>query len=95
MLTLLQKGGTGSHLILYPNPTRGEFNVVIEDDYTGLCNLLVRDFSGRTLEKQTIIKDGRVAKAHVDLRQAGEGVYVLSVYGNNGMTMNRKIVITN
>jgi hypothetical protein len=91
----ISERGTGSPLILYPNPSRGEFNVVMEDDYTGLYNLLVRDISGMTLEKQTILKDGRVAKAHVDLRQAGEGVYILSVYGNNGMTMNRKIVITN
>jgi hypothetical protein len=78
----------------YPNPNRGEFDVVIEDDYTGLYYLLVRDFSGKTLEKQTIMKEERMAKTHVDLNQAGEGVYVLSVYGN-GQTMNRKIVITN
>jgi hypothetical protein len=83
------------HIIAsYPNPNNGEFDVVIEDDYTGLYYLVIRDFSGNTLEKQTIIKEGKMAKAHIDLKQARAGVYVLSVYGNGKIT-NSKIAIAN
>jgi len=84
---------TEQSITSYPNPSNGEFDVVIEDDYTGLYHLLVRDFSGTTLEKQTIIKEGKIAKTHVDLKQAAKGIYILSIHGNE-KTMNNKIVVT-
>ena len=78
----------------YPNPSSGEFDVVIDDDYTGSYQLVVRDFSGNALESRTILKDEKMVKARIDLKQAVEGVYLLTVYGN-GQTMNRKIVVKN
>lgn len=78
----------------YPNPSRGEFDVVIEDDYSGPYQLLVKDFSGATLESQTLVKEGKIARAHVDLKQAKEGIYVLSLY-HDGKTFNKKVVIKN
>jgi hypothetical protein len=80
-------------IVYYPNPSQGEFDVVIEDDYTGLYYLQVRDLSGRTLEKQTIMKEGEIARAHIDLTKAGEGIYVLCIY-RNGKAMNKKIVVS-
>jgi len=74
------ENGESSQVILYPNPGSGEFDVVIEDDYSGLYYLLVRDFSGKVLEKQTIMKEGKMTKTHIDLKQASEGSMFLSLY---------------
>jgi hypothetical protein len=76
----------------YPNPSKGEFYVAIEDEYTGLYFVQIRDFSGNTLQRQTIVKEGKMATTHIALKQAREGIYVLSVFGNGKVT-NTKIVI--
>jgi hypothetical protein len=76
----------------YPNPTNGVFDIVINDDTTGVYQVLVRDFAGATVAEQTIIKEGnRSATTRLELN-AREGMYVLSISGN-GMTTNRKLVI--
>jgi hypothetical protein len=89
-----QEEQTEQTIVAYPNPSRGEFAVEIQDDYTGLYYVHVRDLSGKTLQKQIDVKEGRVAKTHIDLNHAGEGVYILSVY-YGGKTTNRKLIISN
>jgi hypothetical protein len=45
----------------YPNPAV-ENLMLIEDDYTGCITFLSIYFYGKTLEKQTILKEGKMAK---------------------------------
>jgi hypothetical protein len=87
-------GETISGLSLYPNPSNGEFDVVIEDDYTGLYYVHLCDLSGKTLQKQIDLKEERIARTHIDLKHAGVGIYILSVY-YGGKTMNKKLIVTN
>ena len=90
---IIQPVEVESRISLYPNPSNGEFDVVIEEDYSGLYLLKIHDFTGRALKEQALMKEGKVVRAKFDLNLAPEGMYVLSVY-RNGMRTSRKIVIT-
>jgi hypothetical protein len=79
---------------LYPNPGNGEFDLEVVDDFFGLYYLNVSDVSGSVIKKQTLLKEGQILKARIDLKPLPHGVYMLSIHRANGIVGNKKLVIT-
>jgi hypothetical protein len=88
-----EKAVTDQNVSLYPNPSHGEFDLEIEDNFFGPYYLKVRDFSGRAVIERTLWKEGKSLRARIDLKPNPRGIYVLSVYRTNGLVTNEKVFI--
>ena len=77
--------GAGYQIAVYPNPNNGSF--IIETSSAEKQNLQVFDVNGKLVLSQTIDN-----KTTIDASTLSEGVYNLSVIGNEGV-VNKKMVI--
>jgi len=84
---------TESGIWLSPNPSNGEFDLEVVDDFFGSCYVLVRDFSGRAIKEEVLVKDGNVLKARIDMKPVSSGLYILTVRKPNGILTNKKLII--
>lgn len=70
---------------LFPNPTNGEFTVLIQDGWGGQARLL--DLYGRLLAEQKIEQTTRF-----DLSAQPAGIYWLDIRFDDGISRQHKIV---
>ncbi len=76
----------GIALKLYPNPA----STTVEIEVEGISAVRVYDMSGRMLNEQTNLMGDN---AKVDVTPFAEGVYVISITTQSGVTMKQKVVV--
>jgi hypothetical protein len=79
-----------SEIIIYPNPTSGELNVLSKKDNENL-ELTIRDVSGKVIDKHTLLVSGFIGKLGLDL---ANGVYFITITNQNHESITKKLVIT-
>jgi len=88
-ITSISIGITEANIInanVYPNPTNGIFNVVLEN--SGAIIIRVFDLTGKTLE--TLQYEGNSIYS-LDLQAIPEGVYLLEIENSEGRAFKRLI----
>ncbi|MFZ9386326.1 MAG: T9SS type A sorting domain-containing protein [Chitinophagaceae bacterium] len=70
---------------VYPNPSEGLFNLVIQENEGAEISVTVYDAAGRVVRRHTMIATGFIQKYQLDLRgnDIAKGLYVVEVKGEN------------
>ena len=75
-------------MIVYPNPSKGELNVILPSGNYRELNVL--DITGRIVLTQTIKSNG-IGEEHIDLSGLQKGIYIVTAKGET--TLRRKVVV--
>ena len=86
-------GQTGvPQLVVYPNPSQGEFIVKLEGFKPGRAAIMVMDGNGKLLQQQSIVLSGYKQTVPVNLDNCATGIYFLRIV-TNGETKIEKLII--
>jgi hypothetical protein len=79
-------------LEVYPNPSKGVFNLIVSYPIAGTADVTVSDLNGRSLftKHQYVSVDSN--RIRIDLSGYKPGIYLLSVL-ISGSKMNKKLVL--
>ena len=77
---------------IYPNPTKGQFNLEIEGTFNQNYGLDILDITGQVLFHDDITIDNTLYTKKFDLRNYPKGVYLLRLM-NNGSMQTYKLII--
>jgi len=84
--------GSDLGIKIYPNPTKGQFNLEIEGTINQNYSLDILDITGQTLFHEDIEINNTVYTKKFDLRNYPKGVYLLRLM-NNGLMQTYKLII--
>jgi uncharacterized delta-60 repeat protein len=80
---------------LYPNPSSGQVNIKITDDYTGKLQLTVLDLQGKIVSSKRITKNRLNFTHSIDLAELDPGLYLVKIISDDKMTKTEiKVFIT-
>ena len=68
-----------------PNPTRENFIIAIDEafDVPGDINVEIYDFLGRSIQHNTISRNGQKSKTSLSLAEYNSGSYIVKCYNEN------------
>lgn len=75
-------------LKIYPNPSRGIFNVVTPTEVSDASTLCIRDIHGTTIAQDQLMK----AKNIIDLTPQTSGIYFVTLSNNNNLFVQKIII---
>jgi PKD repeat protein len=79
-------------LEVFPNPSRGIFNIVISNPEAGIADITVSDIQGRKLYADRYNVNLNSTRFNIDLSSFSKGIYLLNVR-LNGSNLSKKLVI--
>lgn len=74
---------------VFPNPTKNELNILLEDGL--IQDITLFDMTGKTLLYQSLSR--QMAQHHLNLKDLGQGMYLLNVRLTDGRVFKEKIVL--
>jgi hypothetical protein len=81
-----------NELVVYPNPSKGQFTLAIDLPGKGKADLLVTDMNGKTVYAEQIAEsEGKITK-QIDLSKNGKGMYSIRL-SKNGKVIVENIVV--
>lgn len=88
--TGISEAGVNTSFSVFPNPNKGMFNVQFNNG-KGQYSLMLRNVIGQVIYSERIVINGN-ANRHIDLSNVGQGIYFLTVSGDN-MNRTQKVTI--
>ena len=79
-------------LEVFPNPSKGVFNILISNPDAGVASVVITDLNGRKLFSDKYNVSMNSNKFKIDLSGYSKGIYLLNVR-INGSTLSKKLVI--
>jgi hypothetical protein len=79
----------GNSIELFPNPTAGEFRVIIESDRNRDFQFELLDLQGRVIEQSSVTDLRGRNEVGFDLTDFAQGVYVLRITSEGASTIRR------
>jgi len=70
-------------MVVFPNPSRGKFNLIFENEYTGKLFINIKDLSGKTIRQYYADKNESFYLEEIDLSKFGKGIYFIDVNYND------------
>jgi PKD repeat protein len=81
-----------STMTIYPNPSQGKFNLLIDNKYEGKLFFKIKDISGKTIRQNYAEKTENIFLEGIDLSKFGKGFYFMELnYGDKIET--KKVVV--
>ena len=77
---------------IYPNPSSGQVNIEWQQQVTGDAAFIITDVAGQEVYRSSIDINVVSGKAHFDISELKEGVYLLSIKSAN-INFNKKLVV--
>lgn len=87
--TSVQSSSIQNNLLVYPNPSNGQFTIQLENA-GGDCLLLVTDITGRTILSETYLAPDANFRKEFQIQE--KGVFILQIIGE-GVNYTRKLVV--
>ena len=81
-----------NHTIIKPNPSSGLFNIEIKTTNPDRIYMIVRDIGGKTVLNQLLEKHSSEFHFELDLSKNPNGVYFLSIIGQNGGNFIQRLI---
>ena len=82
----------GNIISIYPNPSKGLFNLDIMTSDNSDIDYMIYDIIGNMIKTGTIQVSGNIAKVLINLNEASKGVYLLRL-SNSSMNYSKRIII--
>lgn len=76
---------------IFPNPNRGQFNLVVEDLRAGELDLRITDVNGREIYRYAARQPGGVFSRAFDLSKEANGVYMLRITDGERIAFKRVV----
>lgn len=86
--TNLNQNTSEKGLTVYPNPSKGNFNLSIQGD--SLQNIEIFSITGQSVFTQTY-SEGKV-NDEIDLSSFSSGIYIIKAHGQDGKQYNAKVI---
>jgi hypothetical protein len=77
---------------IYPNPTDGIFSVEFSGNTGENLEMRILDMTGRIVVSETFIGISGSHVEKVDISQNESGVYVINLFGENGLILSKRII---
>jgi len=77
---------------IYPNPTKGKFNLVIEGTIDQKFSLDIMNLQGRIVKHQEIYVNQAIYNQQIDISTFAKGVYLVRLM-NEGLIITRKLIV--
>lgn len=87
LLGVEENNGAKSNFTMYPNPSTGIFYIEIGNN-TAVQSVVIYDNLGRSIQK--ISAENQEYPMRINLAGIAPGVYIVSLYGNNGKVIQTK-----
>jgi len=82
----------GNIISIYPNPSKGLFNLEIQTSENSDINFKIYDIIGNTMKTGTIQVSGNMAKMLLNMNDNSKGVYLLRLW-NSTMNYSKRIIV--
>lgn len=69
-------------MMLYPNPARERITLMLNENFTGMVDIRVRDMYGRLISSQSLMKDAASITHEIDLSGLRTGTYMIELNDN-------------
>ena len=73
---------------MYPNPTKGNFNIVIDDNVTGNIEVKIISVTGKVVQELTLNNGVN----NMDISGMSSGMYLVNIQTDNGVSTHRLIL---
>lgn len=89
------KSSQGNNLLLYPNPTNGNVNIVFNSNKEETASVQIMDISGRLIQTELIgsLQPGDINYSF-DTRNLNSGVYIVNISSTSGVKRVSKLIVT-
>lgn len=77
---------------VFPNPTKGLFNVSLNGTTASQTQVMVYDLQGRKVNTTSLVRNGATMNAIIDLSGNGNGIYIVKVLSGS-QTSTHKLVV--
>lgn len=77
---------------VYPNPSNGQFTVLLNNTKAGRASVLVVDMNGRVVTEKEVMITGSAQTVKLDISGHRQGIYLVKLVGADG-TKTQKIII--
>ena len=91
-VTGMDENSVANNIYVFPNPSAGLFNIVINSEKSSVYNLELHDMNGRLISSNSIAVNG-VYKSQMDLHNFSKGIYSLIVKNENGIYRTRIVIL--
>ncbi|MCX6244115.1 MAG: M14 family zinc carboxypeptidase [Bacteroidetes bacterium] len=81
-----------SSLLLYPNPSKGNFNIQIPESSAGNYPFVIYDLTGNQVHSGTIYGVGGQTPVSLDFTFLPKGIYLIKLTGNRGVCQGKIII---
>ncbi len=81
-----------SSLNIIPNPNKGNFSLVINNDYNGSYSIKIYDITSRLIEERIINKGNSIISENISLTNLNKGLYFISIENENLKEVKKFIV---
>ncbi len=78
-----------SNLLIYPNPSSGNFSATINSAHEGVAKLRIKDITGKIIAEYSLLTNQQ-KQIQIDVAQ---GIYIAEVITDSG-TYNEKLIIS-
>jgi len=74
---------------VYPNPSKGEFNINVEDELNGIINIEITDFTGKIIDSMRTPEYSFT----INLSNHEQGIYFIRVYNNKNTSTSKLVLV--
>lgn len=91
-LRIAVKQSTEPRLTIYPNPSKGDYNIELDSDFSQECEISVTDISGRIVYLRQLFVETGANLVRISLAGFTPGIYHLSINGAN-INARRQLIL--
>ncbi|MCW3806671.1 T9SS type A sorting domain-containing protein [Plebeiibacterium marinum] len=77
--SIFSNKGYDFSLDIYPNPSKGNINIEVEETYVGMVNIIVYTISGNKVAEYSEYKESRIFNKNISLDHLSKGSYIVKV----------------
>ena len=81
-----------SMVLSYPNPNKGSFNIVINNNKFGRAEINILNNKGAVMEKRTVVLKSNRQLVHFDLKNISAGIYFIQIVTNESTQVSKFMI---
>ena len=90
--TELVNDNISSMVLSYPNPNKGNFNIVINNNKFGRAEINILNNKGAVMEKRTVVIKSNRQLVHFNLKNISDGIYFIQIVTNESTQVSKFMI---
>ena len=80
------------NLLPYPNPSKGSFNLLLDNYKTGSAEIRILNQTGSVIEKRNVMLNSKGQILHFDLKNPSAGIYSIQIKTLDGIKVSKIMI---